>query len=158
MQKVLCLILIASVQLNSVQAEFKMNFMPGQFPWNVIVENNEKRLCFGTIISADWVLATASCLYNKKTVQLYFGVTKMEEKLNYNIINGSTVMELDIDAASIHPEYQTFENNNLALIKLPKSLVFNDYIRPINLPQKKHVDEDFTDFGGVVTFISSGKI
>ncbi|XP_063709380.1 collagenase-like [Culicoides brevitarsis] len=105
----------------------------GQFPHQVALLNrkmNSFSLCGGSIISTDFVLTAAHCVRNIIHTTISFGT------INRN----SPMLQMIAHKHIIHENYNpTNLNNDIALWKLPQKLIFNEFIKPISLPN------DFSD-------------
>ena len=40
----------------------------GSWPWQILIINNGKAICGGTLIASQWVVTAAHCVYGQKTV------------------------------------------------------------------------------------------
>ncbi|KAJ0066348.1 hypothetical protein NL108_011149, partial [Boleophthalmus pectinirostris] len=114
----------------------------GSIPWQVRLSSPEIRRGGGMLISDQWVLTAAhvlcpnTCPVNTppiphNTLKLFWGSNTVEEVPN-------------AFAASLylHPGYNNFDrlhpDNDIALIKLPQPITFNQYVMPICLPSNIH--------------------
>lgn len=96
--------------------------------------------CAGTLIAKDWVVTAAHCFNfvfsNPATWTLHFGKQNASGSAEYTYEQVRTISKL-----TIHPDYQpeaqNFSfNNDVALIKLDRPVVFNDYTAPLCLVQQ----------------------
>lgn len=119
------------------------------FPWHALlvikgqdVTTNET-YCGGAILNEFWIISTAECLKNAKTVRIDVGSTNVS--LPYRSVYP--------DAYTIHPEFdEAVLGNNLALLRLSgvNALHFpseaSPRFAPIRLPQKRQQKENFEGF------------
>ena len=72
----------------------------------------------------------------------------------------SNLQKVYVEKIIIHEDYNsTFVNNDIAILKLKTSLIFNDRVQPACLPDSSFVPEKFGGVGIVsgFGFISEGK-
>ncbi|ALC45206.1 maker785, partial [Drosophila busckii] len=131
--------------VNGLEAE------PEQFPYQVYMEvwNTTTRkwnqLCGGTIISKKIVLTAAHCVgkrlrrLNPVTLRLSFGIIDISKKLE----KGQQRMVLKKENIIINEKWSCIRNkiNDIAILKLPEQLQFNQYIQPAKLPDP-HINYD----------------
>ncbi|EFA09200.1 serine protease H64 [Tribolium castaneum] len=101
----------------------------GQFPWQVEImslkTNNRYIYCGGAIISHDWVLTSAVCLDQVKSVTVFSGINDL------NDISGTTT---DSKSYIVHEEFDSKTlQNNVGLVKLKTSLIFDENTKAISL-------------------------
>lgn len=98
----------------------------GQFPWHVSFtvqyrnDNTNRRVfCGGTILNNLWLLGTADCIFNARTIQADVG----------SVLFSRPGLRVFPDIFIIHPQYDPNRlRNNLALVRLPVN-------RPLNFTQ-----------------------
>ncbi|KAK8741486.1 hypothetical protein OTU49_002240, partial [Cherax quadricarinatus] len=99
----------------------------GEWPWQVAVLNRLKEtMCGGTVIAPQWVLTAAHCVEKRLYVRL------AEHDLT---VHDQHEMEIRVKHIFEYPDYdpETFEHD-LALLKLPREVPYNKYIRSACLP------------------------
>ncbi|KAI3388039.1 hypothetical protein SNEBB_005869 [Seison nebaliae] len=109
------------------------------WPWTVLLNGEEifhgyKRIrqCAGTIITKEWIVTAAHCLKEGVKWWSLSGVHNRKTALRDDHVQAIKVAKI-----ISNPEYKNYMND-IALMKLSEPLVFNDYVRPICLPN----DED----------------
>lgn len=123
----------------------------GQFPWAVSLRMNRRHHCGGALIDHNWVLTAAHCVSQVParsfTVKLGGHYRSTEQESNS--------IEMTVSKVVAHEgfSFSSFAND-IALVKLSKSVDYNSYIWPVCLPQSEATD--YTNTTGVV--IGWGKI
>ncbi|KAI1889911.1 hypothetical protein AGOR_G00167790 [Albula goreensis] len=110
----------------------------------------------GALVSDRWVLTSGRNLFVNKTRQatsrqpvdlpkVYLGIT--------NIKPLDPSKEVEIEKVVLHPKFQETStwDNNLALIKLKKAVVFSESVMPIPLPEAGQNAEEMAGMWGVIT-------
>lgn len=114
--------------------------------------NNLINNCGGSIITNIFVLTSADCIVNAKTIKIGLGSTFWSKPAK---VLFSTVF-------AIHPNFnrQTLQNN-VALIKLPEYLQFSPTLNAIRLVARSQVSQPFINAETYLTgfgFTSTSKI
>ncbi|XP_068710256.1 SCO-spondin-like [Montipora foliosa] len=111
----------------------------GLWPWQVVLTINGIFQCGGSLISEDWIVTAAHCVYKRLTkkhlagIRIHLGVHDISSSLeDHNI---QRIDSLDIVP---HPDFnwRTFDSD-LALIQLKRKVNVTDYVRPVCLPNKQ---------------------
>nr|ACO12320.1 Serine protease 3 precursor [Lepeophtheirus salmonis] len=109
---------------------------PEKYPWIVPLSIEGDKLCGGTILGDHWILTSAHCVAKAHWAKVYFGVRE------YGFYEETQISQEFI----IHPEYD-FPHHDLALIKLPKRIVYTPFVQPVCLPTKESLDKNYKGFG-----------
>ncbi|XP_062128319.1 collagenase-like isoform X1 [Drosophila sulfurigaster albostrigata] len=132
--------LLLLVNIEAEESEEKLA-IPTQFPFQVFIDvalksDNSKWVpkCSGTIISKSAIVTTASCLDTEfDLAQIYFGAVNISNAFEI----GQTRIKVERKYFEVHEEYNPVTlSNNIAIIKLPFELEFNEYVQAVSLPSK----------------------
>lgn len=115
----------------------------GQFPYYALLNMtvmDGNALCGGVLISNEWILTAAHCLYDTLDGEIHLGSLRAANVSE----EGRIVIEFDMDDRRVHPRYYpSIVWNDIGLIKMPKSVEFSAVIQPIKLtcaPNKHLLD------------------
>uniref|UniRef100_A0A8C3PGK2 Enteropeptidase n=1 Tax=Chrysemys picta bellii TaxID=8478 RepID=A0A8C3PGK2_CHRPI len=106
----------------------------GAWPWVVLLLFNEKPTCGASLISAEWLVSAAHCVYGRNLIPSQWkAVLGLHTTLN--LTYPQTVIE-EIDQIVINPHYnKRTKNNDIAMMHLQFKVNYTDYIQPICLPE-----------------------
>lgn len=115
-------------------------------------DNTRITYCGGAILNELWMISTADCIENARSVRAVIGTTDLKKP----------TLTINPQMYVIHPRYNgQFFNNNLALLRLPKDrpLAFPAGPRPafgpIRLPSLSQRFEKFTQHTAYYTGFGS---
>ncbi|XP_014616628.1 PREDICTED: uncharacterized protein LOC106793868 [Polistes canadensis] len=106
----------------------------GSWPWQVALYKEGDYQCGGALINDKWVLSAAHCFY--RTLDEYW-VARIGATRRGSFPSPHEQL-LRLDQIVLHPDY--IDNgfiNDIALLRLEKSVTFSDYVRPVCLPQNE---------------------
>uniref|UniRef100_A0A674K742 Transmembrane serine protease 15 n=1 Tax=Terrapene triunguis TaxID=2587831 RepID=A0A674K742_9SAUR len=106
----------------------------GAWPWVVSLFFNERPTCGASLISDEWLVSAAHCVYGRNLIPSQWkAVLGLHTTLN--LTYPQTVIE-EIDQIVINPHYnKRTKNNDIAMMHLQFKVNYTDYIQPICLPE-----------------------
>ncbi|XP_034480984.1 ovochymase-1-like [Drosophila innubila] len=117
---------------------------PKQFPYQVLLnlqtDTERGPFCGGVIISKRIILTAAHCIIDDlNIIIIYFGAVD-----RFNIKEpGQQRLIVKRKNCVVHPEWEISQRiNDIALIKLPADLQFDEYIQPAKLPDPTELYEN----------------
>jgi len=122
--------------------------VPNRYPWMAALLNGGRFTCGSALISEEWAITAAHCVESGGSYSILLG--------SHNINSGSEPNRLEAKVSSyiMHEDYD-FPHDDIAVLKLAEKVEFNDYIRPICLPNKKEQSNPL--YGENVTAIGWGQ-
>ncbi|XP_069828803.1 transmembrane protease serine 11D-like [Dendropsophus ebraccatus] len=114
------------------------------WPWHIVLQENQKSLCSGSLLGGFWALSSAKC------------VKKRDPSL-LTVMVGDGLRSLSIDTILLHPNFtESPVLSNFALIRLSTPVWFNSSITPICLPQTSQDPTTGSSCSTLVTNASTG--
>ncbi|XP_062542074.1 collagenase-like [Armigeres subalbatus] len=119
----------------------------GQFPFQVLLKVNfvpgGSALCGGSLLSDQWVLTAGHCTEGASSFEVHLGAVDFDNKED----DGRVV--LTATEYYRHENYDPlFATNDVAVVKLPQPVEFNDRVQPVKLPKGS---DSFSDRKAVVS-------
>lgn len=101
---------------------------PGQFPWMLAITVDNARFCGGSLISEQWALTSAHCLYRARNINMIAGSLHREGGTE------GTVQIVSGNKAYQHPGYNPrFMDNDVGLVQSSRAFSLNENVQPIRL-------------------------
>jgi endopeptidase E len=116
--------------------------VPYSWPWQISMtrkrnETYRSHTCGGSVISKQWILSAAHCVYDDRNLDTYrikLGVNNQ----NKDDEQGEKVLK--ISEIHVHPKFDTDDpagGYDISLLKLAEPIEFTDHISPVCLPTKQ---------------------
>lgn len=158
---IICAFLFTRIDAFKVQQRIVNGFSSesAKYPFYALLvlskigEKESFKMCGGSIISNEWILTAAHCVYNVKRAIACLGLTQMNQ-----VTRKTPTMIIERRDIYAHENYKPIGPDGLglddiALIQLPDFIRFSEIIQPIAL-SNVHEIEDYTE----VIAIGSGHI
>ncbi|XP_018311399.1 trypsin-7 [Mycetomoellerius zeteki] len=124
---IFCMVLIASASCFEYRIVGGTSTTITEHPYQVSIHYKDKLACGGSIISKQWILTAAHCVYGEKTLSVF----KVRIGSTYHNKGG---LIKDIASIICHEKYHPLTYDyDVALIKLSTLLTFKQNIKPILL-------------------------
>ncbi|XP_020278717.1 trypsin-1-like [Pseudomyrmex gracilis] len=116
-----------------------------QYPWMALLMYKGQFYCGGSIINSRFVMTAAHCIDR-------FDISRMSVRVfehDWSVNNETKMQEFRVERTIKHSGYSTTNyNNDIGLVKLKNSIVFEGPLRPVCLPDRT---KTFAGEKGIVT-------
>merc|ERR1719219_1007734 len=109
-----------------------------EWPWQVALFIDDAWFCGGSIISDEYVMTAGHCADGAGYFDIMAGA--------HNVRASSEPHRVEITSYEgfTHPDWNSNDlNSDIALVRLPSKVTFNDFIRPACLPTYSDVGNDY---------------
>ncbi|XP_062969375.1 enteropeptidase [Cynocephalus volans] len=114
------------------------NAKEGAWPWLVALYYNGQLICGASLVSSDWLVSAAHCVYGRN-LELSKWTAILGLYKTSNLTSPQIVTRL-IDQIVINPHYnRRRKDNDIAMMHLELKVNYTDYIQPICLPEENQV-------------------
>ncbi|XP_008590758.1 PREDICTED: enteropeptidase, partial [Galeopterus variegatus] len=114
------------------------NAKEGAWPWLVALYYNSQLICGASLVSSDWLVSAAHCVYGRN-LELSKWTAILGLYKTSNLTSPQVVTRL-IDQIVINPHYnRRRKDNDIAMMHLELKVNYTDYIQPICLPEENQV-------------------
>ncbi|XP_050310358.1 atrial natriuretic peptide-converting enzyme-like [Anthonomus grandis grandis] len=102
----------------------------GDWPWHVALFKNDVHLCDGILLSSHWLATSTSC---------FQGQPRAEWTARFGVVRLSSDSPWEQERRIIGMLKSPVEGSTVSLIRLEQPVHFNDFVRPVCLPEKNLV-------------------
>ncbi|XP_030768366.1 atrial natriuretic peptide-converting enzyme [Sitophilus oryzae] len=99
----------------------------GDWPWHCALFKEEVHICDGVLLSSNWIATTVSC---------FQGQPKAEWTARFGAVRLSSSSPWEQERRIIGMVKSPVEGSTVALVRLDQPISFNDFVRPICIPQE----------------------
>ncbi|XP_069928012.1 enteropeptidase isoform X1 [Oryctolagus cuniculus] len=114
------------------------NANEGAWPWIVALYYNGQLLCGASLVSRDWLVSAAHCVYGRNMEPTrWTAILGLHRTSN---LTSPHIVTRRIDEIVINPHYnERRKNSDIAMMHLEFKVNYTDYIQPICLPEENQV-------------------
>ncbi|XP_006975599.1 serine protease 42 [Peromyscus maniculatus bairdii] len=107
-----------------------MDAEEGKWPWQVSLRVRHMHICGASLISAEWVLTAAHCIFSRSQYSVKMG--------DLSVHRQNTSLVIPIQRIIVHPQFSSaiVVKNDIALLKLQHPVNFTSNIYPVCIPSE----------------------
>ncbi|XP_066475284.1 ovochymase-2 [Tiliqua scincoides] len=109
--------------------------VPHSWPWQASVQIAGENVCGGAVLTKMWVVTAAHCFLHREQYRDVWSVAVGIHDIKAQEQNSQKRL---VKQYMIHPAFNsTTMDSDIALVQLSKPLDFNQYVRPVCLPERE---------------------
>jgi len=110
------------------------NAKKGAWPWQILMLNNGRPMCGGSLIAPQWVVTAAHCVYGSESRPYAYKV-RVGEHIFSTTSDGNDHKDIAVSKIITHRSYAPRTlNTDIALMKLATPVQFGKWVKPVCLP------------------------
>jgi len=127
--------------------------LPGDWPWQVSLNNNGRHFCGGSLINSEWIISAAHCFSGSTSG--YTILLGLHDRNSHE----SWVVQRRFKVLVNHPQWSSAQlRNDISLIKMDRPVTYTPEIRPICMPTQQETTNAHANEKTWVTGWGAGRI